>query len=179
MPFQPAGAIGTAPDGTPIDNAVLAQGDGAGVDLAGATKPDLTPKLLTTADGKPVLNDMGEPIHYPAAYPPEFFKNAGEQAAQFNSFLPSDLYKFRQGGEWDMQRLSGKFDENYIDYATVAIGIYSDAAGINADAILTIQNIYAGEYSKYKDGTTFDSHYKNLPASNVYNTYIGYGFFNP
>ena len=26
--------IGTAPDGTPIDNAVLAQGDGAGVDFA-------------------------------------------------------------------------------------------------------------------------------------------------
>eukprot|EP01037_Dinobryon_pediforme_P009569 gene9569-9645_t len=146
--FTPTGSvIGTAPDGTPIDNAVLAQGDGAGVDLAGATKPDLTPKLLTTADGKPVLNYKGEPIYYPAAYPPEFFKNAGEQAANWRQMTMAsdspmqipfeDLYKFRQGGEWDMQRLTGPVDANYIDYATVAIGIYG------RDVFLTLSSTYS------------------------------------
>jgi hypothetical protein len=131
-----------------------------------------------------VLNYKGEPIYYPAAYPPEFFKNAGEQAAQlqtitsssdFPSTLPiSDLYKFRQGGEWDMQRLTGPVDANYIDYATVAIGIYSHSAQIPVEDILYIQNAYAGINSKYDKGTIFDKIYNFLPERNVYNTRMGY-----
>jgi len=114
-----------------------------------------------------VLNYKGEPIYYPAAYPPDFFKNAGEQAANWRQMTMAsdspmqipfeDLYKFRQGGEWDMQRLTGSVDANYIDYATVAIGIYGHSAQIPVDDILYIQNAYAGVCSNYDKGTIFDN----------------------
>ena len=189
LDLTPTGSvIGTAPDGTPIDNAVLAQGDGAGVNLAGAIKPNLTPKLLTTADGKPVLNYKGEPIYYPAAYPPDFFKNAGEQDAidqaaatgdepsyLANRYIP--LMKFFHGESWDMQRLTGVVDPKYIDYSTVAIGIYSKAAGFSSDEILNLQNIYSKYLSDYGN-VPFDETYTYLPKRNVYNNNLGYRFFN-
>ena len=158
---------------------MLRPGDAVGVDLAGATKPDLTPKLLTTADGKPVLNYKGEPIYYPAAYPPEFFKNAGEQDAigkaaatgdepsyLANRYIP--LMKFFHGESWDMQRLTGVIDLKYIDYSTVAIGIYSKAAGYSSDEILNLQNIYSKYLSNYGNDS-FEATYTYLPKRNVYN----------
>jgi hypothetical protein len=88
-----------------------------------------------------------------------------------------DLAKFKQGGEWDLQRLSGgRFDGRYVDAATVLIGAYSNAAGISMSNILTVQNTYARLYSRYPAGTQFSSEYTNLPERNVRNTVIGYQY---
>ena len=47
LPVQPAGTIGTAPDGTPIGDGVLHGGAGANVDLAASTKnPDYAARML-------------------------------------------------------------------------------------------------------------------------------------
>ena len=75
-----------------------------------------------------------------------------------------------------MQRLTGSVDANYIDYATVAIGIYGHSAQIPVDDILYIQNAYAGLKSNFGNSVEFDKFYTHLPVRNVYNTYKGYEF---
>ncbi len=87
------------------------------------------------------------------------------------------LPKFRQGREWDMQRLGGRYHDAYVDYSTVAIGLYAAAAGIPEAEILGVQNVY-------KIGSGFtreDNHdpiYRNLLVYNVKNTDIGYQMYS-
>ena len=68
-------------------------------------------------------------------------------------------------------------DPKYIDYSTVAIGIYSKAAGFSSDEILNLQNIYSKYLSDYGN-VPFDETYTYLPKRNVYNNNLGYRFFN-
>jgi hypothetical protein len=84
-----------------------------------------------------------------------------------------DESKFRQGGRWDLQRLSGQFDRRYIDAATVFIAIYGEAAGVSPDALLTTQSDYASVRSSWPAGTEMSDDYY-LPLRNVHNTWIGY-----
>lgn len=84
----------------------------------------------------------------------------------------NDLAKFRRGGDWDLQRLGGKFDDRYTDSATILIGMYAAASGISRNEILSIQNEVA-KGGKYAAGTIKDSTYTNLPERNVTNTDIG------
>jgi hypothetical protein len=84
---------------------------------------------------------------------------------------PSDLAKFRRGGRWDLQRLSGQFDSRYIDSATILIGMFAASAHISRDEILSIENFVAksGDYG----GAVMDPTYTRLPVRNVINTDIG------
>jgi RHS repeat-associated protein len=84
----------------------------------------------------------------------------------------NDLAKFRRGGQWDLQRLSGNFNPNFIDSATILIGMYASSAGIARGEILSIQNFVA-KGSKYAKDTPMDSTYTHLPVRNVTNTDIG------
>ncbi len=40
------------------------------------------------------------------------------------------LSNFRRGGSWDPQRIDGSFHPEFVDYSTVAIGLYAAANGI-------------------------------------------------
>jgi hypothetical protein len=88
-----------------------------------------------------------------------------------------DLTKFRPGGEWDVQRLSGKFNSQYIDSATILIGMFSQAAGITRNQSLNIQDDFAAAWhavtGPYPKGIPMDSTYTHLPVRNVTNTDIG------
>ena len=84
------------------------------------------------------------------------------------------LSKFRQGGEWDAQRIGGHFHAEFIDYATVAIGLYAASSGMKRDEILGIQDRYARLRSHYSAGTLMDRAYTHLPARNVANTETGF-----
>ena len=84
----------------------------------------------------------------------------------------ADLAKFRRGGPWDLQRLSGNFDPRFIDSATILIGMYAAAAGITRNQILDIENAVAATSSYPKD-TKFDPTYTHLPVRNVTNTDTG------
>lgn len=87
------------------------------------------------------------------------------------------LAKFAWGNSWDAQRIGGRFQEEFRDYSTIAIGLYAAAAGITREEILTIQNLAAAAGSKFKDGTDFDKNYRFLPEVNVKNTDLGYQLF--
>jgi hypothetical protein len=71
------------------------------------------------------------------------------------------LYQFRRWGPWDAQRVGRKYRYEFVDYATVIIGLYAAAAGIPRDDILQIEN-YVANTSNYDKGTKFDKTYTHL-----------------
>jgi len=105
--------------------------------------------------GKPVLGRDGKPMLRPAGLDPTFFVEQGladrriqeeVSRAPEGSDFASGLYEayqlnhFRRGHDWDAQRIGGSFHPEFVDYATVAIGLYAAAAGMPRDEILAIQN---------------------------------------
>ena len=82
----------------------------------------------------------------------------------------------RSGRPWDAQRIVGQQYDKYVEYATIAIGLYAAAYGIPEDKILEIENLAAGKYSKNRE---FDKTYTNLPEDNVKWTDIGYELYQP
>jgi hypothetical protein len=85
------------------------------------------------------------------------------------------LSNFRQGGAWDLQRQNpdGIVDPKFIDAATIALGLYGSAAGIDPDRLLRIQSHYARLFSDFKGAQT-NAEYHPLPKTNVRNTHLGY-----
>lgn len=147
------------------------------------------PGVLLGADGAPILNFFGAVVQFPSLFSPEFFIDEGMSTADEVSNLLhigddsfaapikqfEKLFNFRQNGKWDIQRLeAGKFDEKYRDYSTIAIGLYSEAAGIPESLNLEIQNTYASLFSKFGKNDPMDKVYTSLPARNVRNTRIGH-----
>lgn len=173
----------------------------------GGTEAPATPAGRGAAPGiedptapVPVVDDMGVridgargPMMRPAGLPPELFIKQGladrrifeEQLAigglpGMEAALAHEwelLEKFRQGGEWDAQRVGHRYHDEYVDYATVAIGLYAAAAGIPEAAILTIQDTYAFLRSRYRDKAGHDKDYPSLLHENVENTQIGYSLY--
>ena len=95
-------------------------------------------------------------------------------------FLSSELRqlsKFNHYREWDAQRLGGKFHEEYVDYSTVAIGLYAASAGMSLDEILRIQDAFAALESKFPSDRARDKTYTHLLARNVANTELGFQLY--
>ncbi len=86
------------------------------------------------------------------------------------------LYQFRRWGPWDAQRIGGKYRYEFVDYATVIIGLYAAAAGIPRDDILRIENLVANT-SNFDKNAEFDKTYIHLPTINIKNTDIGYHLY--
>jgi len=87
------------------------------------------------------------------------------------------LYKLRQGGEWDAQRAGGKNYPEYVDYATVAIGLYAVSSGMSRDETLRMQDAYAARNSSYSPKIEMDKTYTHLPVRNVANTDLGFQLY--
>jgi len=91
--------------------------------------------------------------------------------------MKQPLYKINQGGEWDAQRVGGKFHPEYVDYATVAIGLYAASSGMSRDEILRIQDAFAAVKSRFPPDSVMDETYTHLPARNVANTDLGFQLY--
>ena len=87
------------------------------------------------------------------------------------------LRKFRQGGEWDAQRVGGKYHDEYVDYATVAIGLYAASMGMSRDMILRVQDLYATVNSRFDPKAERAETYTHLLHRNVANTDLGYHLY--
>ncbi len=151
------------------------------------------PTPLFDPDGNPIMsvdnNNHPEHVHYPTNFPPQFFIDRGleaksrlaaspvdilstsEPALEALTVIGNDLVKFRRSGPWDMQREGYGLIYHYVNYATVAIGLYSAAAEIPRPVILAIENMVA-------TGSNFgtvdkDKFYTFLPLRNISNTDIG------
>jgi hypothetical protein len=92
------------------------------------------------------------------------------------AFERDRLLHFDRGATWDAQRIGGMYHPEFVDYATVAIGLYAAAAGYSRDEILAIED-HVARGSQYDPKTRFDETYKHLPKRNVANTDLGYSLF--
>jgi len=151
--------------------------------------------------GNPVLipagPDKGQQMLRPARLDPHFYVNQGTADKSYYDALINNpapdsyggagpailsrelmqLYKLRQGGVWDAQRAGGKNYPDYVDYATVAIGLYAASSGVSHDEILRMQDAYAARYSSYSPDIAMDKTYTPLPFRNVANTDLGFQLY--
>jgi RHS repeat-associated protein len=138
------------------------------------------PTPLVDKDGNVVLGANGKPALIPYGFDIKVVLDAAksDKASYDDSEtigmikISSDLAHFSRKGEWDLQRLDGKFDDRFIDSATILIGMYAAGVGMSRDQILDIENDIA-KTSNYTPGTLKDSQYTYLPVRNVTNTDIG------
>ena len=102
-----------------------------------------------------------------------------EGAASQQMFLMVMLSQFRHHGSWDVQRVGGKFDPLYVDYTTIAIGLYAAAFGLSKGETLRIENRYAQLFhSTFASGARMDKKYTHLAERNAINIHIGYQLYN-
>lgn len=155
-----------------------------------------TPVPFVDDTARPVQDAFGRPMLRPAGLDPHLFVNQGTADKRlYDALLKygggaedggggaglailqneiAQLSNFRQGHAWDAQRIGGHFHAEFIDYATVAIGLYAASSGMARGEILGIQDSYAAVHSHYAAGTPMDRTYTHLPARNVANTETGY-----
>jgi hypothetical protein len=125
----------------------------------------------------------GQPVSRPEnGHALEFYIQQGKVAASVHlqyrkSYIISPLSYFRRGGPWDEQRLDGRVDGRFVDYATIAIGAYAAAAGLAVRDILELEDFIARS-SKFGNDTVFSLDFPHLPVRNVFNTETGYDLFN-
>lgn len=202
-----ASDTGDASDGAPIQIADASEGisDAGGI-LPVSDAPGSTPQKHNSIDaseiadprkqpvkvlddhGLEVLDQLGNPMQRPKDMPPSLFVDRGLAAAAALQNTPPDTsidqitldhIQFRQGGALDAQRVNGVVVDQYVDYATVGIGLYSAAAGVPLEQTLATENTYAAlVHSRYIHGEEMDDTYTFLPKRNVGNTKIGYDLYN-
>lgn len=155
---------------------------------------------LVDDQGNPVIVPLGpfkgQQMLRPAGLDPHFFVKQGiadksrydalnhianpygsDASLAFLSRELMQLYKLRQGGEWDAQRVGGQYHPEYVDYATVAIGLYAASTGVSRDIILRIQDAYAARHSHFGPRIKMDKTYTHLPERNVANTDLGFQLY--
>jgi hypothetical protein len=128
---------------------------------------------LTDDQGNPVLDYQNNQMMRPSDVDPHFFVDAAISGTTFGGLL-----NFAQGGDWDVQRVGTDRlpTKDFVDFSTVAIGLYAGARGIPEDAILSMEDSYAATHSNFGN-VLMDSTYIHLPATNVWNTRLGYDLF--
>jgi len=147
---------------------------------------------LVDDQGQPVLKSDGSPMLRPVGLDPHFFVEEGTRDRQIIddimayggesafpaplAYLRDKLANFGRGAPWDAQRIGGRIRPEFVDYATVAIGLYAAAVGLSREEILAIED-YVARDSHYAPKTKFDATHPHLPNSNVENTDLGYKLY--
>ena len=177
--------------------------DGVGTtsEKVAANKPQSLP--FVDDQGQPVITPagrlQGQPMQFPADFDPHFFvarglavqrrrEELGQASDDGGGYLAAlaldlpELRHFGQGRSWDAQRFQGKVQDEWIDYATVGIGLYAAAAGMSREEILRIEDLYASRNSDFVNHTTgektkMDETYSHLRHQNVLNTELGFDLY--
>ena len=149
----------------------------------------LRPVPLMDDMGQAVLDYHGKIMRRPAGMDPHYFVSKGLQDTRIETsllfeygfdaqygFAVRELSNFRRSGPWDAQRLGGSKHPEFIDYSTVAIGLYAAANGISRDDILAIENAFS-IFSSFGN-VDMDETYTFLPKRNVFNTDLGYSLYS-
>jgi len=158
-----------------------------------ALTPEATAPVPFVDDkGQGYLNVWGSPIQRPTGLDPHFFVDQGLKDRQAEEALLSSggdegalaalgyktaaLANFRRGGPWDAQRLAGTVHPEFVDYSTVAIGLYAAANGMTREEILEVEDLVARR-SHFQGNPEMDKTYTHLPVRNIKNTDLGYWLY--
>ncbi len=159
------------------------------IDMSEITNLRKQPVKVLDDRGQDVLDQKGGIMWRPKDMDPQLFVDRGLRAAEaMRNASPDagpvgldpmilDEIEFRQGGSLDAQRVDGRVVRQYVDYATVGIGLYGAAAGIPLDEMLANENEYARWHPR-PPGQEMDETYRFLPKRNVANTKLGYDLYS-
>lgn len=141
---------------------------------------DNTPIDFRDDSGREIFSWEGKAMKKPTLPLASFFIDQGLTVKGDNFVDP--LYDVRlplffQGGAWDMQRFKGAYLPEFIDFATVAIGLFGAAANTSQTDILEWQDLYASINSKFPNAIP-DNTYTHLARRNVFNTKLGYALYS-
>ena len=159
------------------------------MDPVGRDKP--RKNILRDDADNPVYDKVGHRvIEMPPGEDPHFFVDQGLLSRMYGGGIPTgeelhrmarllvSLFRFWQGHSWDAQRVKGTVVHEFIDYATVAIGLYGAAAGIPIEVMLEIENVYFRLRSTHEKDVQMNSKYTYLPETNVKDTELGYELYD-
>jgi hypothetical protein len=137
----------------------------------------LAPVAVKDQLGSQIIGADGLPVFRPDdGHDPAFFAKQGESVGSIPGL--ENLSDFRHGGVWDEQRVGGLgVISGYVNWATIAMGIYAASNDIPESLLDLIQSEYAQKYSHFGEGVIMDKNYPSLPATNVKNLDIGYAFY--
>jgi hypothetical protein len=170
----------------------LADAQRKATDGQGTRVDPTTPVVFTDDTGEVILDSKGDPMQRPAGLDPHFFVeqgvkdkeimeqllsghgSEGEMAA--GAYQMGQLAQFNRGAPWDAQRVGGRYHPEFVDYATVAIGLYAAASGMSRESILRIEDMIA-RTSHFDPQIRMDRTYVHLPARNVWNTDKGFELY--
>jgi hypothetical protein len=153
-------------------------------------KPD-APVPFVDDTGRGFVDRDQKPMMRPVGLDPHFFVRRGLQDRQLENTaiaqggaraLAALAYEYRQLSrfnrwkDWDAQRIGKKNHPEFVDYATIAIGLYAAANGIPKWQTLWMED-WIARNSVYKGGTVMDKTYTHLPVLNVKNTDLGYELY--
>jgi hypothetical protein len=161
-------------------------------DVAASPPQTTAPVPFVDDKGQGYLNFWGEPMLRPTGLDPHFFVDQGLKDKQAEEALLSSggeggdvaalayktaaLAHFRRYGPWDAQRLGGSDHPEFVDYSTVAIGLYAAANGMSRAEILEVEDLVA-RGSHFHGKPEMDKIYTHLAVRNIRNTDLGYQLF--
>ena len=147
------------------------------------------PMPLLDDQDRAIIGASGEPVSFPASLDPHVFVEQGikdkrrlRQMSVFgipgeaaaSAYVLSEPAKFGQGQAWDAQAVHHEFDKTYVDYATIARGLYADALGLHTHEIPCLEDAYVWYRETPYKGRTMDRQFTHLRVENVNDTKIGY-----
>ena len=127
----------------------------------------LKPIPLLKPDGSQMLGGTGIPVFRPDdGHDPIFFEHQGNKAGPVLG-LPN-LPNFLAAHAWDEQRPlsnANNYDGRFVDYASIAIGLYGCASGTSQSAMMLVYSAGAATgMSHWSAKEPRDPIYKNLPS---------------
>jgi hypothetical protein len=128
--------------------------------------------------GTPVKDKDGAVVSRPKSPLPSFFVDEG-LATKYGPAGYRKLLLFRQGRIWDMQRDGKMYFPEFVEYASIVIGLFGAASAINETLLLVISDVYAIAASthRYSPANPRDPTFGALPARNIWNTRLGYQLY--
>jgi len=124
----------------------------------------------------PVLTMDGKAMFVPDGVDMGGFVDQGLADSGNPAAIAANLFKFRHGGPWDLQRPGNV--PAFVDPASVAIGLYGAAAGVPFDRMMRVQQIFARIMRPNWGNVPISEDYSPLPKRNEANTRKGYDLFN-
>jgi hypothetical protein len=150
------------------------------------------PTEFQDSDGNLITDDRGYPIYRPTSMPPERYVAAGLA----NQSLGELVRAYRQGGPaakavplalallpvspgglLDAERFDFKRVRDYRHYLNIMIGVYSAAAGLDQDDVLSAIDDYAKRYSHFDANERLDDVYTHSARQDVQDTRRGYALY--
>jgi hypothetical protein len=158
------------------------------------------PVEFADSDGVPIHDNQGQPIFRPTSMPPERYVAAGLA----NQFLGTVVAGYKQqiaqggpaaegvsatiplalallpvspGGSLDAERFDFSRVRDYRHYLNIMIGVYSAAAGLDQDDVLSAIDDYAKLFSNFDAKERLDEVYTHSARQDVEDTKLGYRLF--